>query len=251
MIFDMHVHLGRHEPYGPYEKIEWVPPTSMFGPKEYIELMDKFGIQKAAIMSTKQTGDLTKVNEEIAQWARQYPKRFIGCAIMYPGGPNAPDELERLVKLGIRYLKLHPYAQNYLPYLPFVHPLMERAIKLKIPVVIHSGTPPTSTPLQIAMLADYFPEATIVMAHMGISATWAADARFAAKKHDNIILETSDIPAVRVKTAYNALGPERIIYGSDLPYSILEWDVQKIKSLHLPKRDEEMIMWENANKLFP
>ena len=251
MIFDAHVHLGRHEPFGPYERTEWQFPTNMFGPDEFIKMMDAHGIQKAVVMSTKQAGDNMRENEEIAQWARQHPDRLVGCAILYPGIPDASAVLERLVSQGIRYLKLHPYAQNYLPYLPFVHPLVEKAIKLRIPIVIHSGTPPNSTPLQIALLADTFPEATIVMAHMGANAEWATDARYAAKKHDNIILETSNLPAFRVRTAYQELGSERIIYGSDMPYTILDWEIQKIKCLHLPPKDEARILWENAAALFP
>ena len=122
MIFDAHVHLGLHEPFGPYEASEWQFETNMFGPEEFIPMMDAHGIQKAVMMLTKQAGDNMKENDEIARWSQKYPDRLIGCAILYPGIPNVADELERLVKNGIRYLKLHSYAQNYLPYLPFSHP---------------------------------------------------------------------------------------------------------------------------------
>lgn len=258
IIIDAHVHLGKSFGWASYESYIFETPdgpSEYFTPEIFLKIMDSLKIDKAIIMTTKQAAgyetDDVKENEEIAAAARKYPDRFIGFAIINPlKGEKAVEELTRYVKeLGIKGLKLHPFAQCYAPYLPFVHPLVERAIKLKIPVMVHSGTPPHSEPFQIAMLADTFPEATIIMAHMGLSETYAADARYAAKKYDNIFLETSCLPAGYVKKAIMDIGAERVIYGSDTPWNITELELMKIKALRLPENKERLVLGENIAEI--
>ncbi len=257
MIIDAHVHLGKSYAWASYESFVF---GTLLGPKEefseevFLEIMKKLGIDMAAIMTTKQSssgGDNVKENEKIAEIARKYPDKFISMALVNPLKESAVEELIRYVKeLGVKVLKLHPYAQCYSLNLSPVHALVEKAVKLGIPVMIHSGTPPHSTPSQIATLADAFPDATIIMAHMGLSETYAADARFAAKKCDNIYLESSCLPAGYVGMAIKEVGADRVMYGSDSPWNVTETELAKVMILKLSEEEERLVLGENAAKVF-
>lgn len=251
LIIDAHTHLGRAYPWASYGGFIPEKGTSAyeFGPEELLEKMNNLGIDKAVIMTMSNWSDNVRDNKEIAEIARRYSDRLVGFALIDPR-MRGVERLKRAVEeLGIKGLKLHPFAQCYGIYLPYVHPLVEQAIKLKVPVMVHSGTPPHSTPLQIAMLADTFPDATIIMAHMGVSETYAYEARYAAKKYDNIILETSGIPCSYVKRAIDLVGAEKVVFGSDAPWNVIDIELMKLKVLKLPEDEERLVLGENMAKI--
>ena len=83
--------------------------------------MSTLGIDMAVVMPSKQaavSGDNSEENEKIARLARTQPDKFVGMALLNPLKEGAPDELTKCVrKLGMKALKLHPYAQCYSPLL--------------------------------------------------------------------------------------------------------------------------------------
>ena len=164
MIIDAHVHIGKCCSWASYQAWNFDTPqgkTDYYSPEIHLEKMDKLKIDKAVIQ-TAMGKDTTPGNEDIAKIVKRYPDRFVGMAVIDPLKEGAVEELTRCVReLGLKALKLHPLMHGFLAYYPPVHPLVERAIELKIPIMVHSGTAPHSQPLQIAMLADMFPEATI------------------------------------------------------------------------------------------
>ena len=250
MIIDAHVHLGLSFAWASYERWNFGTPDGVFGPERFIPQMDELGITKAVIQTTKQTTDNYQENLWITKIAADNPDRFIPISLIHPYDHQALPQLEKLVtEHNSRGLKLHPFAGCYAIYLPTVYPIIEKATKLKIPVMIHSGTPPHSLPTQIGLLADHFPQTTFIMAHAGLSETYAADARYVALRYDNIFLEVSCLPASYTRMAIQKIGPERVIYGSDSPWNITKTELQKITTLELPSKDEEMILYRNIAQL--
>jgi len=220
-----------------------------FGPEIFLKIMNSLGIEKAVVTPTKPWGD-TKDNEEIAKIAKENPDRFIGVPWINPLREGALDDFRRYLKeLGMKGLKLHPPANSYAIHMPFVHPFVELAAKFRVPVMIHSGTPPHSEPLQIALLADTFPDANIVMIHMGLSEMYAREAQDVAIKYDNVWLETSGMHIGHVKGAIKRAGAGKVIFGSDTPWSMTEFELMKIKLLRLPKKDEERVLGKNIAQL--
>jgi len=257
MIVDAHVHLGKSYSWASYKSYIFdtpLGPREEFSAELFSEIMRNLKIDIAVIMTTKQAAssrDNTKENEEIAAIARKYPDKFVGMSLINPLGEDAVEELERHVKeLGIKALKLHPYAQCYSLILPSVHALVEKAAKLKVPVMVHSGTAPHTTPLQIATLADTFPDATVILAHAGLSETYAADARFAAKRYENVYLETSCLPAGYVGMAIKEVGASKVMFGSDSPWNITETELAKIEALKLPDEDRSLVLGGTAARIF-
>jgi predicted TIM-barrel fold metal-dependent hydrolase len=220
-----------------------------FGLQKLFKTMRPLNITQAVIMPTKQQGDNFSDNIQLSKAANKHNGTLFAFPIIDPRH-NGPERLRTLAaRWKVSGLKLHPHAQGYGVHMPFVLPLVEEAVRLRLPVMVHSGTPPHSTPLQIATLADTFPDAVLILAHMGLSETYAYDARHAARKHDNILLETSGMPEGYVGLAIQEIGPERVIFGSDSPWNIMEAQLAKIRALHLPSEVEEQVLYKNAAKM--
>jgi len=194
-------------------------------------------------------------NKIIADAAKKYPDKIIGFVRVNPHYKDrAADYLEMAVKeMGIAGLKLHPRNEAYaINSEVLVHPLIERLVKLKIPMITHTGDNDFCTPLQVAQLADSFPDATIIMGHMG--GTRAREAIYFAKKHDNLVLETSfDKHLSVLKGAIDAVGVDRVVFGSDLGGTALphspKLEIMRFDYLGLSEEEKEMVLGRSIARI--
>jgi predicted TIM-barrel fold metal-dependent hydrolase len=86
-----------------------------------------------------------------------------------------------VVKYGAKGLKIHPMINGIVADdRLWIYPLIEKAQELKIPVMIHSGEAPYSTPWQIGLVAMDFPKVTI-MEHMGCDSFCPTDVQSMAQ----------------------------------------------------------------------
>ncbi|MFN8500033.1 MAG: amidohydrolase family protein [Anaerolineae bacterium] len=77
-------------------------------------------------------------NEHLGRLVQGHADRLIGFAVVNPLHPSAPDDLEDAVtRWGLRGLKLVP--DGWYPYDDLAHRLFDRANKLRLPVLFHSG----------------------------------------------------------------------------------------------------------------
>ncbi len=217
-----------------------------------INLMDKNGINKIV---TFPMGHILTLNAEanriVAEEAKRYPDRIIPFIRVNPHfGEDAVKEFEQGVKeLGFKGLKLHPVRESFTANDEIVFPLIEKAIYLKVPVLIHSHTRNQSHPTLIGDLADHFPDATIIMAHLGC--TQYKDAMFVLRHCPNVSADTSCQPWLHriLKQVIDVAGVERIYYGSDAPLHTPEIEMMKVKLAGLNEDEMRLIMGENIARL--
>src|SRR3972149_5996849 len=169
-----------------------------------------------------------------------YAERLLGCVVVNPhlGRDSVIQDMEKLIKeKGFKAVKLHPTVHSYLPTRnkELLFPIVEAAASLRAPIIIHTGDTPFALPVLMAPLAEAFPSATIIIAHLGTQkVTYADEAVYLARKNDNVFLETSWAALPRLKEAVAALGPERLLFGSDCP--LLEMGTQM--------RNLEVLTWK-------
>jgi predicted TIM-barrel fold metal-dependent hydrolase len=194
-------------------------------------------------------------NQIIADAVNKYPKRIIGFVRVNPHyKEKAADFLERAItEMGITGLKLHPRNEAYsINNEVLVHPLMEKVVKFKIPMITHSGDNDFCTPRLVSQLAESFPDATIIMGHMGGSL--ARDAIYFAKKFDNIILETSfDRSIASLKAAIDAIGVDKVVFGSDLGGTTLphspKLEISRFDYIGLSAEEKEMVLGRSIARI--
>jgi len=244
LIFDAHCHIGRE-----HSKSR----SFALSADELVNIMDRNGIDKAIVCSMGKglNVETSRANDEISSAVRKHPDRLVGFAGANPWHEDAAlDELERGVKrLGLRGLKLHPDLQGFPASDDLVYPLIRRAGELKIPVYVHSGTSIYSQPMEIGEMALSCPETTVIMGHMGYD-NYYFDAIPAARRSHNLILETSrNAQYWTIEESVEAIGPDRVVFGTDAPYSKAEVEIARIKSLKLDSDVQRKILGENISKI--
>ena len=241
MIIDSHTHVDEAPVYG------WSDP-----PEVIVRLMDEAEIERAIIMTYRDApGPEEGVLEYIAQAVQKYPDRLIGYARMNPRYGDAAVELfDRAIRdYGMRGLKLHPVGYVMHPASEPTLELIRHAASYGVPTLFHCGDEEFTMPLQIAEAAQAVPEAKIILGHMG-GYFHVRDAIRVAKRHPNIILETSAMPYPRmIKEAVAAIGAERVLYASDGPGCDPTIEVEKVHRAGLSPAEEELLFHGNIERL--
>ena len=237
-IIDCHCHLGSGHDY--QQSIT-----------KQLKEMDYFNIDKAVICTVDKflAVDNKKGNDFILKAARQFPNRFIPFATANPWyGKKAIVELKRSINEGARGIKLHPSIQGFLLCDDLVYPIIELACEYKLPIYFHTGTPAYSQPMHVAELALRFPEANLIMGHMGSTDFWI-DAVPAAQLSSNIYVDTSWSLPDKIRHAIDILGVNRVLFGSDSPLSSYTVEMGCINATSLDENEKVMLFSKNFLRL--
>jgi predicted TIM-barrel fold metal-dependent hydrolase len=207
---------------------------------------DAAGIEYAVVMPSPTAHPNNQALHETVRGER----RVIACCQVNPNDPAAAADVENaLTKLGMRFLKLMPTLYNLDLLGPRTIALMDKARAAGALVNIHSGGD-LSHPLRIGAVCRRYPEVSVIMDHMGYR-EWGGDAIAAAQDSPNLYLGTTiaSFEPGFVVGAVKALGPERVIYGSNATALYSDLAVQAIRRSKLGREAEELILGGNLARL--
>jgi predicted TIM-barrel fold metal-dependent hydrolase len=153
-------------------------------------------------------------NRPVFEVAHAQPERFIPFMFLNPAlGDEAHDEFDRGLEAGARGVKLHAYFHGY--RLTDALPLLERSAARRLPVLVHLGFGP---PEDVDAVLDACPDLTLILAHAGMphfERLW---------RLDRVLFDLAGLwggigmlPQRLVGTLLQAVGPARVVYGSDGP----------------------------------
>jgi len=244
VIIDAHAHVG-----ATFSTCYFVDRA--YSGEELLEHMDVSGVSRAVVMAGGKPWELRERNRMVRDLALQAPDRIIP---VYRVNPLVKDEVEKareaLEEHGFKGLKLHPAQDGYPANDPIIDPLLTLASSLKVPVIIHSGTIPYSMPAQIADAAIRYPDVPIIMAHAG-KMELKEHAIDSASRAENIFLEFSFSIPLYVRKAIDAIGPYRVLFGSNWPAMSMRPWIETIKELSIfSDFEKECFLGRNAWELF-
>jgi len=208
--------------------------TLMADPGALLEVMDASGIWRVGLVnypSPDIMGFDDSTNAFAARYASAAPDRLIPYGGVHPRFTTDPEgQVEELLQLGIRILKIHPphqaYPANaYTMGLEALGRIYRRCEERGLPVTIHTGTSifpgarcKYGRPMELDDVALDFPDLRIIMAHGG-RPLWMDEAFFVLRRHPNIYLEISGIPPRKLLEYFPRLEEigNRVIWGTDWP----------------------------------
>jgi predicted TIM-barrel fold metal-dependent hydrolase len=132
--------------------------------------------------------------------------------------------------------------------------IVERAISMQAPILQHTwlkldgNEPGESTPYDLVELARRHPQANFICAHTG--GDWERGIR--------IIRETRNISAGIagfnptsgvLEMAVRELGPERVVYGSDVGGRSFASQLAKVMGADIPDSAKELVLGGNLRRL--
>ena len=195
---------------------------------------------------------LKQDNLGLAQVCEQNP-RYLPFAWLDHRMEDAVGFLDVLVQEhGFRGLKIHQVfngeaGKEY-------YPLVERAVELKIPVMVHTGFREPARVDPVGALADAYPDGVFISSHM--VEEYGLNRRYShirmAKDRPNVHLECSYVPSLRrLKDAVDMMGDDRILFGSDYPlwHGNISYCAGVVENAPIPEASKRKILGENLARL--
>lgn len=225
-IVDAHTHVGSCMSAIYFDK-------RIFSAEELIREMDKNGVSKAVVSGGGEPHNIELMNNRALDAVRKYPDRLIGFVRINPVLEGASEILKKyVIDYKFKGVKLHPTQDAYQLLDPRVHRIVAEAEKLDVPILIHSGSVPYAMPGQVADLAATHQQSKLIMAHAGKLDLWQ-HVLPSAKRTKNLYLEFSFTHHIAVKRAIDALGPNRVLFGSNWPAGSMRTWIETVKKVEI------------------
>ena len=189
-------------------------------------------------------------NASVAEVVRAHPDRFLGWIFLNPRAGVGLDELDRWRGVpGMIGVKLHPHWHGW-PLVDAI-PIARRCEELGLPVLLHLGFGDRG---DWRVLTAAAPRLRLIFAHAGIphyDRIWGA---IRADRRLALDVSSPYLDEALVRDAVAAVGPERVLYGTDAPYGFHDpdggYDYGAIRGwverLRLPAREIDRVLGGNA-----
>lgn len=191
------------------------------------------------------------INEFIHKTCISNP-RLIGLGSIHRDTPDREAEIERIVSLGLKGIKLHPDFQGFDIDDPAMFPVYEQ-IGDRLPVLFHVGDRKSdhSHPKRLKKVAENFPKLVIVAAHMGgYSVPELAEEYLVGTR---VYMDTSNalryMSGEQLTDMIRRQGVDRILFGSDFPLMLTREAYEQIRPLRLTDAEWDAVLWQNAEQL--
>ena len=194
-------------------------------------------------------------NDVVLEAMRLYPNRIRGECFVVPGWyRESLDEIDRCLDAGMIGIKLY---NQYFINDPAVFPVIEKAIDAGVFVLDHAGhlmdtstqrsQPRISDGVHFADLARRYPEATLIMGHIGGGGDyeWSLQALADAP---TVFADTSGsvIDEGMIEYAVYLLGADRLLFACDLSE---EAGVGKVLGAAITEGERQAIFAGNAQAI--
>jgi predicted TIM-barrel fold metal-dependent hydrolase len=213
-------------------------------------------------------GFTNSTNDFAARYAQAAPDRLLPYGGVHPRFTTDPaGDVDRLVDLGTRMLKIHPNhqlfpANAYTDGLDALARIYRRCEERGLPVMVHTGTSifpgarsKYGNPMELDDVAIDFPDLRIVMAHGG-RPLYMKEAFFILRRHRNVRLDVSGIPPLKLLDYFPRLTDiaDRVLWGTDWPspgVHDLRRNIDQFLTLPLSDQHRRAILETSALALFP
>lgn len=246
-VIDTHVHIGSSEKF-----------SRNWSLKDYQAYMKKNRISYAVVMPNVSS----KIKAPILN------RELLGQHVLSPNGSSKnillfflidPNDFRtanqvRYYRSMIRGLKYHPSVYQEPIHGTIMKPYLNLANDQKLPVLVHCGRDPMSSMSYVLKAAEEYPNVRFIAAHMGGLASDRIEVALkdtASSGLSNIWFDCSTVklPSL-IELGCDMVGPDRIFYGSDEPYSDVRLGIECVNLADIPKAYKRMILHENAKRFF-
>jgi predicted TIM-barrel fold metal-dependent hydrolase len=211
---------------------------------------ERFGVDYVVFHSTAtKPTQVTSVNDWII---KNSGGMMIGFGTIHPDFEDPESEIDRLIRAGLKGIKLHPDFQGFDADSPKMDRIY-RCIGSRIPVLMHAGDEKLdhASPERISNVIERFPELRLIAAHLGGHQKWKEAEQFLFGK--NLWLDTSSaIAFMEPQQAVEIIrkhGVERVVFGTDYPITYHDRELAIFNQLNLNQQEKEAILWQNAARL--
>ena len=196
--------------------------------------------------------EIDELNLEVNKFMAERPDKIEGYCYVNPHNANSLDVLKNSIEeYGMSGMKL--WVASFCDD-PSVFPLVEKCIDYRIPILIHAFHKANnqlefeSLGTNVARLAERYPEARIIMAHLGGN---CYNGIKPVRDYENVYVDISGSLFRRDELDYTVkqIGSERILFGTDMIGSFLV-NLGQVEEAYLTHEQKAMILYGNALRIF-
>jgi len=279
LITDCHIHIQPIEMFKPAALALMQKQRPNFAqivefchsPQAFLKYLDRCGIDRAVLINyvaPEIIGFTSGVNEFVAGYVKADPRRLIPCGSLHPRHTsNVLADVEQIVRLGIRLIKIHPphqllYPNDYQHGVKELELIYRAAEANEIPVMFHTGTSifpgarnKYGDPIYIDDVAVDFPRMKILLAHGG-RPLWMNTSFFLVRRHPNVYLDISGIPPKALLQYFPRLEEiaAKTLFGTDWPgpgVPDVKANLDDFRALPLSQAVQEQILSKTALTIWP
>ena len=240
-------------------------------PRAFLKHLDAAGVERAVLINyvaPEVIGFTSGVNQFIADYTRENPARLLSCGSLHPKHTsNVLADVEQLLRLGIRMIKIHPphqllYPNDYLRGVKELEIIYRAAEANGIPVMFHTGTSifpgarnKYGDPIYLDDVAVDFPKLKVLLAHGG-RPLWMDTAFFLVRRHPNVYLDISGIPPKTLLKYFPRLEEiaKKTLFGTDWPgpgVPDIKTNLDEFRALPLNPAVQQQILEGTAAVIWP
>ena len=255
-IIDMHAHIFPEkiaekavDSIGKYYGVKMRRNGTVDG---LLESGRNINVSRYVIHSSATTVEQVKAINNYVSSVQTAHSEFVGFATLHPGLRDAGAEVERIISLGLKGVKLHPEFQHFsIDDEDMMH--VYEAVEGKLPVLVHMGDQnvDSSSPVRLARILDRFPGLTVIAAHFGGYRMWDLSCKYLIGK--NLYMDTSStLEFIKPERAVDMIrkhGVDKMLFGSDYPMWDHKEELERFLALDLTEEERRAVLFGNANKL--
>ncbi len=213
------------------------------------------GVEHCIVQSVATTPkQVSSINNFIANCVKESGGKFTGLGTLHPDSGDAKADVEEIISLGLKGVKLHPDIQKFKidDYRMLkIYELCEG----RLPVLIHTGDSryDFSNPNRMMPILDIYKDLTVIGAHFGGWSIWE-DATEKLSKYKNFYVDCSSslyaMTPEKARELIMAYGTKRVLFGTDYPMWRPVEEIERFLQIELSEQEREDIFYNNAARLF-
>lgn len=227
-------------------------PTMRGTESMLLERGRKAGIDKFVILPVAIRPDRVKSINDFVYQRAQDNSALIPFGTVHAAMDGLTEEVERLITMGVKGIKMHPDSQKFPIDDQRLFPMYE-AVRGRIPVILHMGDRRYnySHPLRLRRLLDLFPGIAVIAAHLGGYSMYETAREFL--QDTSCVMDISSsarfLEPGAAEKYINLYGAERIAFGSDYPMFDPVEEVENFLRLKLTEEQKEQIAHKTAERV--
>ena len=194
---------------------------------------------------------VSSINNFISRQVAENPA-FLGFGAIHADFGEIDGEVERILEMGLKGIKIHPDFQKFPIDDPRLYPMYE-SIQGRLPVLFHMGDPryDFSHPARLRRVLENFPKLEAIAAHFG--GHTMQETACELLKDTACIFDISStmmfLPPKQVERYISVYGAERLAFGTDYPLWDPVTEVEHFLSLDITMAEKEQIAHKTAQRI--
>lgn len=212
--------------------------------------IDHFIVQSVATTPAQ----VASINRFIAASVAESGGKMTGLGTLHPDSDDIQGDVEELLELGLKGVKLHPDIQGFKldDY---------RCLKIyelcegRLPLLLHTGDHryDFSNPNRLKPILDTYTGLTVIGAHFGGWSMWEQAAEELHQYPNLYVDSSSSLYAISPEIGQKLVrcyGADRVLFGTDYPMWSPKEELERFFAMGLTEEENEKILWRNAARLF-